>query len=753
MLSANGVALETVDADGMLHSSADAGPARLSVLANRSAGVAVRFDAVTDGYAAESAWQLSLAAGARSVVLNTTGGTNAGAPGRVRAIRHSFPFTPASIYALFDRGVVQTMAKKSYYISADNVTRLYALGQKNASANPYSTNTEARNLSVALRRAAVAGPGVSGLVVLGSMADAPFSSFEEVLWASAAASAAAGAGPLGLDSWSPGGLSGLPGASVSAAPARWTTRVELAPNNADFPAQGPLGDVSAANTVGADDLRAMLTGIYGSPVGQLCTHDNAIVRGKRVGQMATTIGAPGYGYCGRGGCSYNFFDPDSYLSTSALLYSGDPYLHDQVRTVLERSGSYLNADGALPHHFNGVYPTYASLTGMAQTGPNIFWVLSCFNYAKFSGDAGWLAGYMPKLRNASSFISSKMVPAVGLYSASGSLMIDVFIRSNFTADTNAVAVGFWREFADAEEAVGNRTGARALRMLADSVAAAVNRWLWSPGADAAAAAPRAGDHYVTQVNPDGSTRDFVDYDANFIALAYGVPATREQAAAVFSRIAGGACPHARGGWVSEKYYGRKDCQRGITGDSWCAMGRISWFNALARKRYGDQAYFDREIQDPLVRDVLRYTWMHERAGCDGTPHTNRTPYYFEFPSVTAMAVHYIRYGIQIGLLNVTISPFGPTAFIYSVGTVHVDYSAASVNVTVPGQGLRTVVIDGLTSGAAYTWRAGGGSSPCAPASGTTRATAEGSLAFRAPIGTPAGACTVAVTRAGAGVQA
>ena len=290
-------------------------------------------------------------------------------------------------------------------------------------------------------------------------------------------------------------------------------------------------------------------------------------------------------------------------------------------------------------------------------------------------------------------------------------MIDVFLRSNFTADTNAMAVGFWREFADAEEAVGNSTGAGALRALADSIAAAVNQRLWGPrsgnstsrgapaggrGTVGVAGAARSlgggtGDHYITQLNPDNTTRDFVDYDANFIALAYGIPPDAGHANAVLGRIASGACPHARGGWVSEKYYGRKDCQRGITGDSWCSMGRISWFNALARKRYGDQAYFDGQILDPLVDDVIRYTWMHERGGCDGSPHTNRTPYYFEFPSVTAMAVHYIRYGIQIGLLNVTVSPFGPREFTYHVGSVHVDYSSAlqSVNVTVPGTVLHT----------------------------------------------------------------
>lgn len=34
-------------------------------------------------------------------------------------------------------------------------------------------------------------------------------------------------------------------------------------------------------------------------------------------------------------------------------------------------------------------------------------------------------------------------------------MVDVFVRQNYTADSNAMMVGFLNEFADAEEAVGN----------------------------------------------------------------------------------------------------------------------------------------------------------------------------------------------------------------------------------------------------------------------------------------------------------
>lgn len=39
---------------------------------------------------------------------------------------------------------------------------------------------------------------------------------------------------------------------------------------------------------------------------------------------------------------------------------------------------------------------------------------------------------------------------------------------------------------------------------------------------------------LPQLNPDGTTRDFVDYDANTIAVAYGV-ATGARAAAVRGR--------------------------------------------------------------------------------------------------------------------------------------------------------------------------------------------------------------------------
>jgi hypothetical protein len=76
------------------------------------------------------------------------------------------------------------------------------------------------------------------------------------------------------------------------------------------------------------------------------------------------------------------------------------------------------------------------------------------------------------------------------------------------------------------------------------------------------------DHYVTQMNPDGSIRDFIDYDSNLIATAAGVPSA-SQAALLLRRVDGGRCTHGRATFVSEKYYGPHDTTNGNIGDSWC----------------------------------------------------------------------------------------------------------------------------------------------------------------------------------------
>jgi len=410
--------------------------------------------------------------------------------------------------------------------------------------------------------------------------------------------------------------------------------------------------------------------------------------------------------------------------------------------VLEHNGAHMNEKGQLPHHFVGVEPTYQALSGETQTGPNVFWVLSCFNYAKTTGNVEWLKSYMPRLRNASAFLFDMIHPDFKLLKSPGSLMIDVFIRNNFATDTNAMAVGFIRDFADAEEVVGNATGAAHLREVAAMVARATDSMLWDN---------ETGDHYVTQLNPDGTSRDFVDYDANLIALAHGIPGA-DRAKRAFARIDGGRCVHGRATFVSEIYYGEHDTTGGNQGDSWCTMGRIGWFDALARKRYRDQATFDNLLLDPLIGDVNRWTWLHERYACDGSPQQNRTSHYFEYPSVTAMMLHFVRYGIELGFDSVKVSPFGPKAFAYHVGNIHVDYNAPSgaVRFSVPGEGKRKVIVEGLEPGKTYKYKAGPGPSAApwpatvctASDNGSASADGDGIVHFIAHVGDARGPCVV-----------
>ena len=221
-----------------------------------------------------------------------------------------------------------------------------------------------------------------------------------------------------------------------------------------------------------------------------------------------------------------------------------------------------------------------------------------------------------------SFLDHRFHDDVGLYLAPGSLQIDVFIRQNYTSDTNTMAVILCELFADAETAIANATGAAFYMARAATVRVAMNAHLLAA----------SGDHFCTQSDPAPSggvltcTRDFVDYDSNAIAVAAGVPATAALADAVLARIDRGKCAHAgRATYVSEIPYGCKDCVNCNTGDSAVSMGRIGWQDAWARKTVGTRAaalVFEQVLLGPLQADLLRRTWLPERFNCDGSDAHN-----------------------------------------------------------------------------------------------------------------------------------
>lgn len=348
------------------------------------------------------------------------------------------------------------------------------------------------------------------------------------------------------------------------------------------------------------------------------------------------------------------------------------------------------SNGQLPHHFNGVKPYFLALSGETQTGPNVFWVKTALQYAAASGDTEWLINYLPTLRQASNFVFDLIESDTSLLYAPGSLMIDVFIRNNYTSDSNAMVVGFLNEFAGVERKYGNITRANELEELSINVKNAMNKLLWSN-------VEAGDDHYITQLNKiDGTIRDFIDYDANLIAVAHNIP-TEEMARKIFKRIDSGRCSAFSGAgpqFVSEIYYGTDDTTNGNIGDSWCSMGRIGWFDSIGRKLYGtndDLNYFNNNILNPLINDLNANTWMHERYGCDGKQQENRTMYYFEYPALVSMLLKDIRYGIELNPSGINLNPFlsssssssSTNSFEYHIGNIDVSFNSSRVMISFP----------------------------------------------------------------------
>ena len=234
-----------------------------------------------------------------------------------------------------------------------------------------------------------------------------------------------------------------------------------------------------------------------------------------------------------------------------VLGAGDSYLNEQVRRVLEQSGSALTADGEVPHHFIGASPTYSALSHATMPGPNCFWVRTCLRYADMSGNITWLRGYLPTMRSALDHLRRNVNRTVGLLRSPGSLFIDVFDRHGFVSDSNAMLVGLLADFAGAEAVVGNAANAATLLRESARLRAAMQRRLW--------AAPSAGaDHFVTALLDDNvSIYDMIDYDANLIAVAHNTPADDALARRVVRRVDSGKCTAVKGAgpqFVSEGCY-------------------------------------------------------------------------------------------------------------------------------------------------------------------------------------------------------
>lgn len=292
----------------------------VQIVSSGPAAAAIAATGISKGGATES-WMLTLPASARGLELNITGTMTADAPAGT-IVRHSLLATPLAVYGYYPAdGVVQMMnaAKgKNFMPSARPLHRVYMMG----GVNPSNTNpkpSDGTQGAIDITRSASFSGQITMLASNPGLATTGF--FELV----------AGNTTAGLDAWG-GGTSGpdATGAPATAiiAGTSWKSSMVISPNNKNFPA----GSLTTGPNIPTDDLNAVMAGIYGSAPGCLCTFPNSPacpgMEGKhqKLGQIATTIARSDRGYAG----TYNYFDPDNFFSMTALIYSGEPFLQEQV---------------------------------------------------------------------------------------------------------------------------------------------------------------------------------------------------------------------------------------------------------------------------------------------------------------------------------------------------------------------------------------------------------------------------------------
>lgn len=637
-------------------------------------------------------WEIGLNEETRSFTVTVSGSVLTDIT--VNSLLYSIYVNNPSIYGLFEHGSFQMMNQEHSCLGTDrDLTRAYFIGnggsldvQIQDHINP---NTKPENVFISNTDSSYPYKAAIQHVIAGHY---PSIHYEMEL------------------AWSKKCWENVQPVTLTAG-TNWSVTFEFTPNNYDFPAYSMNDITNTKDNVEFLDLASSFIGIYGSPMGCIQSyykdHD---------GMISPTIAHPDVGYSPL----TNFFDPDNFISLSALMYSNDKYLVKEVKKILYRTGQtmcgvgnysnpivcnsnkVLKKDpskkeyyeiigkneqsshyGQIMHHFDRLLPDYNSIAGSVQLGPNIFWTLSCLRFISITQDNTFAQNILPYIEASTQFLLSFYNEEIHLIDSPGPLWIDVFVRENYTSDSNAMLIPYLQEVAIFYEYMQyepERYNAATLRQISEDIKASINQYLWNKDDN---------DHYITQMNLDlNTTRDFIDYDANLIALAFGVVDDNDKAKRIFERIDSNPFSHARATWVSEKEYtgDPEDCysgpvSNGLCGDSNMTMARIGWVDSLARKRYDDKDVFENLLLKPLQIDLMNNIWLTERYNENG--EAIRTPYYFEYASLVPIMLREVSYGIHIGLLDVTINPLVNKEFNYNVGRMKIYYHQKEILIQLP----------------------------------------------------------------------
>jgi hypothetical protein len=646
-----GIALETVDADGTIHRATAANsPITYEILQQDAAGVRLRLDGLQDRTTqpvATGSWTLWLPANSRKFMLTCRTVISRAQP--VKAVEIGLHLNQWFMNGFFQRGVLQYVhSGDRLFFTTNDLRTFYTMDNDNGSVavvpSPSSFVT-----GWAMESYNNEGVGLGAILV--------------------------GHYPI-IEEWRPTDWNAAPDI-VPPSGVSFQTELEIYPNNYAF----PVFSVPVDDPMDFRDLRTLCTAIYGSAAGTLGTFEFA-------GSAYPTLAAPKRAYRNL----YTFFDPDAWSTMATLSFSGDPYLQEQARRIVELDAMHMR-NGQIPHHFADGKPTFQALSTATQTGPNIFWVLGAIDYATGTGNEAWLREHYVQLKAATDWVLNSYDPNRKLVKVGGSLFIDVFIRQGYTLDSNAMLLRLLPLMASVAQFCDDPAAATRYARLTEAIKQGLNSGLWN-----------GTDHYITQRNSDWSSRDMVDYDGNYAAIAFGAATDPQHIAALYRRLDDGPQTHPgnHGTWPSEKVYGPNDLYGGKaggkTGDQATAMGRIWWLDLDSRYVTGDMINFYRYFE-PIRNDLLQHTWLTERYDAQG--QSVRAPYYHEYPEITAMILREMIYGIDIKIDRVRIKPFGIDAYEYLMGNLAVSYRQARVRLNIPGHGERIYEIHGLLPHIAY----------------------------------------------------
>ena len=285
---------------------------------------------------------LSLDAGSRSARVEVMG--IALAPTAAPLVSVEFLFAAPSALSHYARGIRQAMnlpAHQAFIASSSPIMRFYALGDGSTGcaevlASPDNTPTPSYMF-------AGGGGGVTGGI----------------------AAALFGA-PAPLDVYT--GAFGGNASSSPLTPGVASPRLSflLFPNDYSFPTSNTPLDLPPK--VNVTDLRSILTAAHGNAAAPLHSYD--FYPEVRATPCLTVNSIPCFGCGACYGSTYNYFDPDSVISTSAMLWSFDPLLHAQVsRIARTRTLPCLTPPHSLSPTFLCMYvPRLAPLAGKRPVG-------------------------------------------------------------------------------------------------------------------------------------------------------------------------------------------------------------------------------------------------------------------------------------------------------------------------------------------------------------------------------------------------